>query len=163
MRFRGRKRNRTILCQNVRLFVRVALVIIIYLSLPQVSSLPYPMTDSLQFKKTMAAPIGRHWNTETRFTEMIRPKFVKFCLKVYSFIYFSATGFRPPLAVWYIPWGWLMRWGSSWLTPPEKEENGFRQTKNNICDYFYLFFSNANCQLNNEHVNDFDITEDWNR
>ena len=60
----------------------IYVMLIIYLSLSQVSSLPYPMNDSLQFKKTMAAPVGRHWNTETRFTEMIRPKFVNNNLKI---------------------------------------------------------------------------------
>ena len=48
--------------------------------LVQVSNLPYPLTDGIQFKKMMAAPVGRHWNTETRFTDMIRPRFVLIAL-----------------------------------------------------------------------------------
>ena len=44
------------------------------LFLLQVSKLPYPLTDGIQFKKMMATPIGRDWNTETRFSKLIRPR-----------------------------------------------------------------------------------------
>lgn len=40
------------------------------------SHLPYPYKDHRVFARKMATPIGRHWNTETHFNEMIKPRLV---------------------------------------------------------------------------------------
>ena len=43
-------------------------------SLIQVSSLPWPYTSREQFEKTHCTPIGRHWNSELTFHQLVRPK-----------------------------------------------------------------------------------------
>jgi len=46
------------------------------LSLPymQVSTLPWPYTSQKQFEKTHCSPIGRHWNSEATFHQLIKPR-----------------------------------------------------------------------------------------
>jgi U3 small nucleolar RNA-associated protein 14 len=39
-----------------------------------VSELPYPYKDEGQLVRKLTTPIGRHWNTETTFNEMIKPR-----------------------------------------------------------------------------------------
>ena len=43
-------------------------------SLMQVSSLPWPYTSREHFEKSHCTPIGRHWNSELTFHQLVRPK-----------------------------------------------------------------------------------------
>ena len=40
----------------------------------KVQSVPWPYTSREQFDKTNSTPVGRHWNTEATFQQMIKPK-----------------------------------------------------------------------------------------
>ncbi len=40
----------------------------------QVQSVPWPYTSKEQFDKTHSMPVGRHWNTEASFQQMIKPR-----------------------------------------------------------------------------------------
>ena len=40
------------------------------------SDLPFPFTRPDQFEKSMRAPLGKHWNTETSYRKLIEPKVI---------------------------------------------------------------------------------------
>ena len=42
----------------------------------QVNELPYPFVNSEQFEKSIRAPLGKTWNTETAYRELVKPKVV---------------------------------------------------------------------------------------
>ena len=42
----------------------------------QVNELPYPFVNPEQFEKSIRAPLGKTWNTETAYRELVKPKVV---------------------------------------------------------------------------------------
>ena len=42
----------------------------------QVSKLPFPYSSVDQFEKSLRAPLGKDWNTETAFRQLVKPKVV---------------------------------------------------------------------------------------
>ena len=37
-------------------------------------NLPFPFKNVHEFEKSIRQPIGKHWNTETSFKDLIKPK-----------------------------------------------------------------------------------------
>ena len=38
--------------------------------------MPFPFSDSKQFESSIRAPVGKHWNTELSYRELIKPKVI---------------------------------------------------------------------------------------
>ena len=49
---------------------------ILYIFLLQVNELPFPFKNTYQFERSIRAPLGKTWNPETAYKELVKPKVV---------------------------------------------------------------------------------------